>query len=170
MRFSEMEGGSSLCASRLRLGKPPRGVGRRRRAVPTIEKGGASRLGAGAPFVSIGRGAAPSGALDFRQRQRRFSEMAGAPAYALRDSVLASRREESDGVGAPSLPPKKAAALSFSRRSVRKSPLMEQTAQMQCFHGHLRVCQAKDASLHTAETAMPPSFALQSPISKGQWF
>ena len=34
-----MAGGSSLCASRLRLGKPPRGVGRRRRAVPTIEKG-----------------------------------------------------------------------------------------------------------------------------------
>ena len=31
MRFSEMAGGSSLCASRLRLGKPPRGVGRRRR-------------------------------------------------------------------------------------------------------------------------------------------
>ena len=58
-----MGGSSSLCASRLRLGKPPQGFGRRQRAVPTIEKGGASRLGAAAPFVSIGRGAAPSGPL-----------------------------------------------------------------------------------------------------------
>ena len=165
-----MGGGSSLCASRLRLGKPPRGVGRRRRAVPTTEKGGASRLGAAALFVSRGRGAAPSGALTSGDAVAASRRWGAAPAYALRDSVLASRREESDGVGAPSLPPKKAAALSFSRRSVRKSPLMEQTAQMQCFHSHLRVCQAKDASLHTAETAMPPSFALQSPISKGQWF
>jgi hypothetical protein len=39
------------------------GVGRRRRAIPTTEKGGASHLGAAAPFVSIGRGAAPSGPL-----------------------------------------------------------------------------------------------------------
>ena len=41
----------------------PQGVGRRRRAIPTPEKGGASHLGAVAPFVSIGRGAAPSGPL-----------------------------------------------------------------------------------------------------------
>ena len=63
-------GGSSLCASRLRLGKPPQGVGRRRpparslrlgeRAIPTLgENEGASRFA----FVSIGRGAAPSGPL-----------------------------------------------------------------------------------------------------------
>jgi len=44
------------------------------------------------------------GTPDFRRRSRRFSEMGAAPAYALRDSVLASRRRESDGGGAPSLP------------------------------------------------------------------
>jgi len=47
-RFSEMGAAS------------PQGVGRRRRAIPTLEKGGVSRLGAAAPFVSIGRGAALS--------------------------------------------------------------------------------------------------------------
>ena len=70
-------------------------------------------LGAAAPFVSIGRGAAPSGrrlraeavgAPGFRGHSRRFSEIGAAPAYALRDSGLASRRRESDGGGAPSLP------------------------------------------------------------------
>jgi hypothetical protein len=47
---------------------------------PSLPSGneGASRLGAAAPFVSIGRGAAPSGPLDFRPRSRRFSEMGAA--------------------------------------------------------------------------------------------
>ena len=156
-----MAGGSSLCASRLRLGKPPRGVGRRGRAVPTIEKGAASRLGAAAPFVSMGRGAAPTGLLTSGNASAASRRWGAAPAYALRDSVLASRRRESDGGSAPSLPSKKAAALSFSGSSVmsasvvRRSPLMEQTSQMQRFHSHLRVCQQGCQSPHGRDGHAP---------------
>ena len=53
------------------------------------------------------------GTPDLRRRSRRFSEMGPAPAYALRDSGLASRRRESDGGGAPSLPSRNEGASRF---------------------------------------------------------
>ena len=55
--------GNAITASRRQWRASPQGVGRRRRTVPTPEKGGTSRLGAAAPFVSMGRGTAPSGPL-----------------------------------------------------------------------------------------------------------
>jgi len=54
--------------------------------------------------VSIGRGAAPSGPLTSGRAVAVSRRCGAAPAYALRDSGLASRRRESDGGGAPSLP------------------------------------------------------------------
>ena len=54
--------GRAVAVSRRCGAASPQGVGRRRRAVPTLgETWGASRHGAAAPFVSIGRGSAPSG-------------------------------------------------------------------------------------------------------------
>ena len=70
----------------------PQGVGRRRRAIPTLGNEGASRLGAAAPSASIGRGAAPSGPLTSGR----------AVAVSRRWGRL--RHRESDGGCAPSLP------------------------------------------------------------------
>jgi hypothetical protein len=54
--------GRAVAVSRRCGAASPQGVGRRRRAVPTLGgTWGASRHGAAAPFVSIGGGAAPSG-------------------------------------------------------------------------------------------------------------
>ena len=103
-----MAGGSSLCASRLRLGKPPRGVGRRRRAIPTIEKGGASRLGAAAPFVSMGRGAEPSGPLTSGDAVAASRRWGGAsPSVSRAEGAFVSQRRRvapESGVRSPSRP------------------------------------------------------------------
>jgi hypothetical protein len=64
MRFATPSWQASLCASRLRLGKPPQGsrTAAERRPYPR-GTWSASRHDAATPFVSIGRGAAPPGPL-----------------------------------------------------------------------------------------------------------
>ena len=75
---------------------------------------------------------------------------------------------ESDGGGAPSLPSKKAAALSFSGRSVRRSPLMGQTARMQHFHSHLRVYQQRCQSPHGRDGHAPFFCAVKVQFQRGR--
>ena len=61
------------------------------RAVPTLEKKGTLRaLVRQQPFVSIGRRRRAVGALDFKQRHRRFSEMGAR--FAAGSRTAAARR------------------------------------------------------------------------------
>jgi hypothetical protein len=55
--------------------------------------------------------------------------------------------------------------LDFSRGAQRVSPVC-----CGLLLGYDGYAVSGETSLHTAESAMPPSFAVQSLISKGQWF